>query len=240
MTHKQLRSRIFTSTVILIVALSIGLLGSSVIARDSSVEYAYTPDNLLRLHIIANSDSPFDQELKLKVRDVILQVARTVFAGAKSREEAVQRLMLNQELFLAPARAVIAQAGKEYPIRLEVGNFGFPTKTYGSVTLPAGQYKAARFVIGAGAGRNWWCVLFPPLCLWENSAAADKVVTRSVQSKDPAVHSGTWFSGPVQIRLRYLAKEELAPVNYTARLKRLLQPTLAWLRVVPTGPLGTP
>ncbi len=239
MTYKEMKNRIFTSSVILVVALTIGLLGSSVIARDSAVEYAYTPENLIRLHVIANSDSPFDQKLKLQVRDAILQVAHEVFAGAQTKQEALQRLIRNRERFLVPAQATVISAGKNYPVRLEVGDFQFPTKSYGDVTLPAGEYQAARFVIGEGTGQNWWCVLFPPLCLWEDVSAAEKVASipdpKSFETEDDS----SWFAGAVQVRLKYIAQDDnRLAAGYAAKWRRLLQPTLAWLRVVPTSSMG--
>jgi len=236
--YKGLKDRILTSTVILALALVVGVLGSSVIAGDDRSELAYTPDNLIRLHVIANSNSAFDQELKLKVRDQVIQVANRLFAGVQSRDEALRILRQHEDKFLTPAREVIAASGKQYPIRLEIGDFDFPTRSYGNVTLPAGKYRAARFVIGAGAGRNWWCVLFPPLCLLEEVQGVEKISG----AKDAAI-AGSVFDGAVEslgeveFRFKYIPGKG-AKYRYADRIKELLRPTLAWLRLAPTSSVG--
>lgn len=238
--HKGLKNRILTSTVILALALVIGVLGSSVIAGDDRSELAYTPDNLIRLHVIANSNSAFDQELKLKVRDQILQVATRLFAGVESRQEALAILQQHEEEFLKPAREVIAASGKNYPIRLEVGTFDFPAKSYGSMTLPAGKYCAARFVIGAGAGENWWCVLFPPLCLFEEVRGVERIpvaadATVSNNLSDINIADGRDLTtGEIEFRFKYMPGIG-AKYRYAERIKELLQPTLAWLRLAPSS-----
>ncbi|NLV92702.1 MAG: stage II sporulation protein R [Firmicutes bacterium] len=233
MAYKEIRDRILTSTAILVAMLIIGLLGTSVIARDNSVEPAYTSDNLIRLHVIANSDLASDQAVKLQVRDAILPIAEEVFAGATSRDEALHRLIHNRERFLASAQAAVLAAGKDHPVRLEIGDFLFPTKAYGEVTLPEGKYRAARFVIGEGKGQNWWCVLFPPLCLWENVSAADRI---SVESPAPTNNdeSNTWFAGAVEIRFKYFDGNDEPLDRYAKRWEWLLKPTMAWLGITGT------
>lgn len=120
---------------------------------------------VLRLHVIANSDSQTDQELKLRVRDRILACSDGMLDG-KSRKSAAEREVADHlnELRLA-AEDEIKKSGYDYPVRVELTATDFPTRTYGSVTLPAGQYNAVRVIIGSGEGKNWWCVMFPPLCL---------------------------------------------------------------------------
>lgn len=164
-----MRIRLLTSAGILVIA---GLLMAVVLAigptaaRDGSgPEVAFSPDNLLRLHVVANSDSEEDQALKLKVRDDILAAARELFRGVTSREEAIRIASENLVLIEEVAKERIMAEGKDYPVAACVGRFEFPDRTYGGVKVPAGVYDAVRVVIGKGAGANWWCILFPPLCL---------------------------------------------------------------------------
>ena len=122
-------------------------------------------DNVLRLHVLANSDSEEDQALKLKVRDAILESGQETFSGAANAKEAEARIVADSDKLLATAEAVIQEEGYDYDVALEVTDDSFPTRTYGNITLPAGEYRAVRLVIGEGEGKNWWCVMFPALCL---------------------------------------------------------------------------
>lgn len=122
-------------------------------------------DSVLRLHVLANSDSETDQELKLKVRDRVLSEADQILPDGASIDEVAQ--VLNENLYrLAAAGAqVVAEEGFDYPVSAYVDEIWFPTKEYEDFSLPAGQYRALRVVIGEGGGQNWWCVVFPPLCM---------------------------------------------------------------------------
>ncbi len=131
----------------------------------SAGEQSALADKVVRLHVIANSDSEEDQALKLKVRDEILATAGDCLEGVSDRAQAEAALTDHlQELADAGAAAVAAQ-GYDYPVTVSLEDCWFPTKEYDGSALPAGQYRAVRAVVGEGAGRNWWCVVFPPLCL---------------------------------------------------------------------------
>lgn len=121
--------------------------------------------SVLRMHVIANSDEDYDQELKLKVRDAVLEQGKEVFDGASDVGEAQQKIENAQDELLEVAKTVIAQEGYDYDVKIELGQEYFGTRSYDEITLPAGQYQAVRIIIGQGAGKNWWCVMFPPLCL---------------------------------------------------------------------------
>jgi len=125
--------------------------------------------SVLRLHVIANSDSPGDQALKLEVKDRIVAHMGNEFAGVESAEEARSIAISKQEEIKALAESVAAARGYNYPVAVYVGEFDFPTKSYGNVVFPQGRYEAVRVVLGAGEGKNWWCVLFPPLCMVSSS-----------------------------------------------------------------------
>ncbi len=113
--------------------------------------------NMVRLHVIANSDSKEDQALKLKVRDAILSHCRSNFT---KKDDVKDELEGYKEI----AQRIIAENGYDYSVEVEYGNFKFPTKEYNNLRLPAGNYDAVRIKIGKAKGKNWWCVMFPPLC----------------------------------------------------------------------------
>jgi len=126
-------------------------------------------DSVLRLHVIANSDSLTDQALKIEVKNRIVTTMQSEFGAARSQQEARQLALRNKAELEETARQVISDYGYSYPVQVEVGEYDFPTKTYGDFVLPQGKYEAVRVVIGEGQGQNWWCVLFPPLCLVSSS-----------------------------------------------------------------------
>lgn len=121
-------------------------------------------DNLIRLHVVANSDLPEDQALKRDIRDKILEYMKTqlVNTGTARQTSIIIRSKLGEIEDLVSNE--IARQGKVFPSKVSLGSYPFPTKSYGDITLPAGNYQALRVVIGDGAGANWWCVIFPPLC----------------------------------------------------------------------------
>lgn len=120
--------------------------------------------NVFRLHIIANSDSEQDQNLKYIVRDKVLSYISKISKGASTKEEVVKIVQSNLNEIQSIAIKTIEENGFNYSVTVEVGNFSFPIKKYGDITLPPGYYDALRIKIGDAAGHNWWCVMFPPLC----------------------------------------------------------------------------
>lgn len=128
--------------------------------------------NVLRLHILANSDSDDDQQLKLCVRDALLENADEVFGNCDTLDNAVE----NAENALGKAEEiaenVVREKGYDYEVSAEIDDMFFTERHYGEITMPQGMYKALRIKIGEANGHNWWCVMYPPLCL----PMADKVV----------------------------------------------------------------
>lgn len=121
-------------------------------------------DKVVRLHVLANSDAEEDQALKLKVRDRVLDYVEPILEGAADRREA-EALLRGQLLELERvAREEIRSNGYDYGAEVRLEDTAFPTREYEGFTLPAGKYLALRVIVGEGAGRNWWCVVFPPLC----------------------------------------------------------------------------
>lgn len=121
-------------------------------------------DGLLRVHVVANSDSPEDQALKLRIKDRIVSEIGNQVSGIDNKQNLLDYLDNNIDRIEKIAAQEVQKAQKKYRAKAEVGNFRFPTKSYGSLTLPAGEYHALRIVLGEGKGANWWCVMFPPLC----------------------------------------------------------------------------
>lgn len=126
---------------------------------------AQVKTDTLRLHIIANSDSDFDQELKLKVRDRVLEYTGELFAEVSGKTEAEALAKYSANEIKSVAEEVIAENGADYSVSVEITNMWFETRSYDGFTLPAGDYDAVRIIIGAGEGHNWWCVMYPPLCV---------------------------------------------------------------------------
>lgn len=127
-------------------------------------------DKVVRLHVLANSDSGEDQALKLRVRDVVLERATELLEQSADRREAEGLLRGSLLEFERIAAEEIQASGYDYPVTAELTDTKFPTKEYDGFTLPAGEYLALRIIIGEGGGQNWWCVVFPPLC---TAASAD-------------------------------------------------------------------
>lgn len=119
---------------------------------------------VLRLHILANSDSDEDQALKLKVRDGVLARAEELIANVSDRQEAEQILSQHLEELNAAGEAVVRAEGYDYSVQAQIADCYFPTREYDDFALPAGWYRALRMEIGEGAGQNWWCVVYPALC----------------------------------------------------------------------------
>ncbi len=123
-------------------------------------------NKMLRMHIIANSDSIEDQELKLQVRDAVLEKGKEIFDGSVTADEAEIRITPYIDDLEETAKKIVIDAGYNYDVDVTVQKDFFKTRTYdNSVTLPAGYYNAVKVVIGEGKGKNWWCVMFPPMCL---------------------------------------------------------------------------
>ena len=152
-------------------------------------EPAYNPYNLVRFHVIANSDLPEDQAIKEEVRDLLLAEINTDLAQVTEKAE-LQKI-INRDLIKIKGLAenYLNSKGYNEEVRVEYGEFPFPIKAYGPLVLPAGNYKALKVTIGQGQGSNWWCVLFPPLCfvnITEGTPDKDSVekLLQKIEDKD--------------------------------------------------------
>lgn len=161
--NKKVRYSILLMFLFLIYTLVCAISYVEAVSQDLS-------DSVLRLHVIANSDSVEDQNLKYMVRDNVLAYMNELCLNVSSKEEAIAIATSHLEDFKQIAFDTITANGFDYPVSVEIGNFDFPTKTYGDISLPSGFYDALRIKIGEASGQNWWCVMFPPLCFVDVSS----------------------------------------------------------------------
>lgn len=126
----------------------------------------------VRLHILANSDSIEDQQVKLKVRDAVVAYLTPYVQDVTDARTAENIITGHKQDILLLAKRTLADNGAYYPVDVQLGTFEFPVRSYGALTLPAGEYHAVRILLGAAAGQNWWCVLFPPLCFIDGASTA--------------------------------------------------------------------
>ncbi len=152
------------------LALLLGLCAAMLWGAWSMQRQDALAQKMIRLHVIANSDSEADQALKLEVRDKVLDFTTTVLQRSADMEDAQVRLREELTRIETIAQREIAAQGYDYPVTAQLASAEFPLKEYDGFSLPAGEYMALRLVIGEGEGRNWWCVVYPPLC---TAAAAD-------------------------------------------------------------------
>lgn len=132
-------------------------------------------EKLIRFHVIANSDSDEDQELKLKVRDAIIQYLQPKLIKSNSIKESEKIIKNEYKQLEKISKDIINENGHSYDVKVGIEYTNFPTKQYSNIVLPAGEYKALKIIIGEGKGRNWWCVMFPPLCFVDDkSGVIDK------------------------------------------------------------------
>jgi stage II sporulation protein R len=161
-----LRVRLITVGVLVIIFLAIGSVASLLTGKGGfGICNAYNRKNLIRLHIIANSDSAVDQALKLKVRDRILRASESLLLKVENPRRAEAILRGHLEQLAAAARTELVAQHHPMAVKVQLGEFLFPAKEYPFGILGAGMYKGLRVVLGSGAGHNWWCVLYPPFCL---------------------------------------------------------------------------
>ena len=167
-------------------------------------------DNVLRLHIIANSDTEQDQELKLAVRDSVLNECGYLFNDNETLEQAADTVRNNIDLFSRVAQKTILENGYNYKVYVELTDDYFDTKVYDHFTLPAGVYEALKIKIGDAKGKNWWCVMFPSVCIY---SAAD---TRTGSLKDSTSEQSAYIAEHAD---RYVIKFKIVEVY--ERMKKL-------------------
>ena len=169
---KKILNLFKNSKVKMVIILTFLLFVYTSICAVSYANYISTDisNSVFRLHVIANSDTEIDQNLKYIVRDNLLEYMNTLCANCSTKEDAILIAQQNIETFKKIALDTIKNEGFDYSVNVRIGNFEFPTKHYGDISLPAGYYDALRVEIGEAKGQNWWCVMFPPLCFTDVSS----------------------------------------------------------------------
>ncbi len=200
----------------------VGSLIGIMIAWPVSTKAPGNP-NLIRLHIIANSDSAADQALKLAVRDAVISTLGPALAELTDTAQARDYVANNLDQFTAVAAQVICHYGAAYKVQAKLGRSQFPTRVYGDLVLPAGEYEALRLTIGSGQGQNWWCVLFPPLCFVDAAGAIavdpEQAAKLTAAPADTPVLVAEADPGEITVELRSKAAEVWR--RSIARLERL-------------------
>lgn len=174
MTHlktiglKLLNKKKLIVYTITFIVLTVTLILTSAYNYSNSIQNGIATD-IIRLHVIANSDSEHDQEVKRKVRDEVLKYMNSQSVNSKSTDDARSIICSNLERFKEIAEQTLRSNGFNYEAKVYFGKYPFPTKVYGDVTFPAGEYESLRIILGNGSGANWWCVMFPPLCFVDAS-----------------------------------------------------------------------
>ena len=189
------------------VSMVIGIIVTIALSCLLEVKSTYDDlqDNVLRMHILANSDSEEDQALKLKVRDELLNNTEAIFGDCSNIDEAETYVQEKLSLIQDLATDVVRDSGYDYSVKAELVNMEFDDRTYDEIVMPAGFYDAIRITIGEAKGHNWWCVLYPNLCfegsLYEISEEKDAGILREVLSEEEL--QSVLKSGNYKIQCKY-------------------------------------
>ncbi|HAE91308.1 stage II sporulation protein R [Tissierella praeacuta] len=140
-------------------------------------------DEIIRFHIRANSDKEEDQALKLKIRDEILKEMKEKFKYTKTLEESREVIRANMKEMKDITERVIQKEGKDYDVAITLDQDNFPTRKYGNLVLPSGEYETLLITLGEGKGQNWWCIMFPPLCFVDITHSVAYNVEKELDTK---------------------------------------------------------
>ena len=165
-------------------------------------------ESLIRIHVLANSDSQADQQLKLQVKDAVVRYLQPQLEQSQSIEESRQIIQDQLPQIAQTATNTLRQAGSSYDVTLQYGHFDFPVKYYGSFSLPAGNYEALRILIGQGKGQNWWCVLFPPMCFTDSNVSTSGKYTDQTPERKVVIK---WKSA--ELLQQWMGSEETQPAS---------------------------
>lgn len=179
------------------IALAFGVLFALLWGAGTARAQEDLSGQVVRLHVIANSDAPEDQEVKLMVRDAVLAQVRVLGEGVSGAEEMAAVLSENLPLLEQTAREALKAANCAQSVTAALTDCYFPTRTYDGFALPAGEYTALRIELGSAAGQNWWCVAFPPLCVGASSQSVEEAAQAGFFTREQAAlltgQSGTYI-----------------------------------------------
>ncbi len=187
-----MRSRLMVFLLIFSILTALSIPFSAIPSEDEAAIY----DNVIRLHILASSDSEADQELKLKVRDSLLRSAARAVEGCDTFETARSALEDSLETLCLDAANTIEREGFDYEVEITLTREVYPTRKYRGVTLPSGEYTSLRVLIGEASGKNWWCVLFPQLCV--STATGEAADLMIIDDTEPMLEAGL-TSGQIEL-----------------------------------------
>lgn len=177
------RNRLYYIESALLLGLAVTLLwGSWSLQKQDTLER-----KMLRLHVIANSDTAEDQALKLQVRDAVLEMTTELLEQAEDMTDAAQQVEAALPAIERAAQARLVEEGSAYEVSARLERTEFPTKVYDGFSLPSGEYLALRVVIGEGQGQNWWCVVFPPLCMTAACDLPETAIDAGLEEEDLAL-----------------------------------------------------
>ena len=200
------------SPVLLCLAIFIGLITTYLLSPDMQENNKIQQEiseKIIRFHVRANSDSDEDQALKLKVKDNVVAYLRDAMKESDSKENSITYIENHLDQIISVADSTIKNEGYNYKATAYITNEFFPTKTYGDITVPCGNYDAFRIDIGSSSGQNWWCVLYPPLCFVEGSygVATDesKMLLKNVLDEDEFNYISEATSKDVSLKSKFLS-----------------------------------
>ncbi|MGI6083418.1 MAG: stage II sporulation protein R [Limnochordia bacterium] len=191
---------------------------SQTLSSRQTIQIAHNERNLLRLHVLANSDSPKDQNLKLAVRDALIPYLGELASRGRNAHDVETGIRRSEHMLIRTAEETLRDLGAEYPVRVEIDDFSFPETSDSHRILSPGDYRTVRVIIGEGGGRNWWCVLFPPLSLTEEGAGVSVAAVSSQHVNRDGI--------PIEVRWRFLSRLNQ---EHLARLAGILRKPLAVL-----------
>ena len=204
-------NKLNTKTLISMIAIIIGLLCTYFFSPDTKVQDDLQKDiasKIIRFHVRANSDSDEDQTLKLVVKDAIVSYLSEQMKSSDSKDSSTAYLSSHIEEIETVALEVIRSQGYNYTVDAYMTTEYFPTKSYGDVTIPCGEYDAFRIDIGENAGKNWWCILYPPLCFVQGSygVATDesKMLLKNILDEDEFDYISSASSKNIDFSFKFL------------------------------------
>ena len=224
-------SRVFLRSIIkisLAIIITISIVAGLLLNSYSEDLNKGLADNLIRLHVIANSDSPEDQALKRDVRDIILSYMKEQLINSKDIEQTRYIINTNIKKIIVLAKDEIVQQGRNYDVNVTLGSYPFPTKAYGDIALPAGNYQALRVVIGKGEGANWWCVLFPPLCFVDvtHGTVPDSVkenLKKALTTEEYCIIASAEHENEIPIKIKFKVVElfQNSKIRFTGMINKI-------------------
>lgn len=217
-----------------VLFLGVAFFAALALAPLEDPEPCWFQDSVLRFHVIATSDNPRDQQLKLMVRDAVLEYLRPELSGVQDQAAALRLIQKKLPQIQEIATATLRDAGCADQVQVFLGTFAFPARAYGQVTFPAGSYRALRIVLGKGEGKNWWCCLFPPLCYVDLTRSG-----RELAEHDLLLQAQLDRSGPAEdVAVLSKGKDKVRP-HLTTKIGELLDNSkppalLSWIWTRPS------